>query len=101
MTNPTNQNENTQKAPKTLTPIQQAFIDAVKGKKIPLIDNFLTINNYFDIYEDSGEFSHIDTHAAFLLFHAGYIAGGHGVFHGLLNELNKQAENSDNIDLGK
>lgn len=59
---------------KTHTPVQLAFIEAIQGRKIPLIDNFLTINNYFNLDQDSGEFEHIDTHAAFLVFQAGYLA---------------------------
>lgn len=56
------------------TDLQLAFIEAIQGKKIPLIDNFLTINNYFELEPTTGEFEHIDTHAAFLVFAAGYEA---------------------------
>lgn len=56
------------------TETQLAFIEAIKDKKIPLVDNFLTIGNIFDLDQNTGEFEHIDTHVAFLIFQAGFVA---------------------------
>ena len=61
-------------AEQNYSPIQLAFIEALKEKKFPSLDCYLTINNYVGL-DENGEFEHIDTHVAFKVFEAGYFAG--------------------------
>lgn len=61
-------------AEQNYSPVQLAFIEALKEKKFPSLDCYLTINNYVGL-DENGEFEHIDTHVAFKVFEAGYFAG--------------------------
>lgn len=61
-------------AEQNYSPVQLAFIEALKEKKFPSLDCYLTINNYISL-DENGEFEHIDTYVGFKVFEAGYFAG--------------------------
>lgn len=61
-------------AEQNYSPAQLAFIEALKEKKFPSLDCYLTINEYLSL-DENGEFEHIDTHVAFKVFEAGYFSG--------------------------
>ena len=90
---------NTQEKPLVHTEEQLLFIDKLKAGAFPHLDCYLTINNYFDLNND-GEFSHVDTHVAYMVFLTGYQAGKNsGVLVEDPSEVKGKVNALDHVDL--